>query len=271
MMKLAFSTLGCPEWSWKDIYATAKDLKFDGIEVRGVENELYIPKAYPFVPKHIDDTLNDLKNSNLSIPMLTSGICVGWEDFDDENTAQEYIDLAVKLNTKYIRIMVSDKPYPEQVMIDKAVKRYNDMCEYGKDKGVTPLIETNGVLADSLVMNDFMGMVQSENKGVLWDVHHPYRYFGETPQITYNNIGQYVKYVHVKDSIESDNKIIYRMMGYGDVPIFDTIKLLKDKGYEGFVSLEWVKRWCPELEGAGIVFAHYVSFMKYLIESLNSR
>ena len=35
-MKLSFSTLGCPEWSWNEILATAKDMGFDGIEIRGV-------------------------------------------------------------------------------------------------------------------------------------------------------------------------------------------------------------------------------------------
>ena len=35
-MKLSLSTLGCPGWSWNEIFATAKDLGMNGIEVRGV-------------------------------------------------------------------------------------------------------------------------------------------------------------------------------------------------------------------------------------------
>ena len=42
-MKLAFSTLGCPNWPWREIYAAAKDLQVDGIEIRGIENEMYAP------------------------------------------------------------------------------------------------------------------------------------------------------------------------------------------------------------------------------------
>lgn len=34
-MKIAFSTLGCPDFSWTDIYPMAKDFHFDGIEIRG--------------------------------------------------------------------------------------------------------------------------------------------------------------------------------------------------------------------------------------------
>jgi fatty-acyl-CoA synthase len=34
-MKLAFSTLGCPEWTWTEIYPMAYDLGYSGIEIRG--------------------------------------------------------------------------------------------------------------------------------------------------------------------------------------------------------------------------------------------
>ena len=54
-------------------------------------------------------------------------------------------------------------------------------------------------------------------------------------------------------------------MGYGDVPIFDAVELLKAKGYDGYLTLEWVKRWNPDLQEPGIVFAHYMNYMRYLL------
>ena len=33
-MKLAFSTLGCPDFDWPDMYLMAKDCGFQGIELR---------------------------------------------------------------------------------------------------------------------------------------------------------------------------------------------------------------------------------------------
>ncbi len=38
-MKIAFSTLGCPDFDWSDIYSMAKDFGFDGIEMRGLGDE----------------------------------------------------------------------------------------------------------------------------------------------------------------------------------------------------------------------------------------
>jgi len=267
-MKLAFSTLGCPDWTWKDIYSTATDLKFDGIELRGISNELYMPKAKRFTGEKLPKTIEQLNKSGMKISMLTTGIAIGEIAPNQLEQAKEYIDLASKLSCKYIRIMISSHPQPEEIDLAKAIDLYNQICIYGEDKDVTPLIETNGVLADSLAMKDFLGKIESDNKGVLWDIHHPHRFFSEPPATTYENLGKLIKYVHVKDSVVINNEITYRMMGYGDVPVYDALRVLKDNGYDSYVSLEWVKRWNPDLEDAGIVFAHFMSYMDFLLSRI---
>lgn len=268
MIKLAFSTLGCPDWDWSEIVSTAKDLQFQGIEVRGVANELFVPKIKAFNEKHIEKTIIKMKSCGLDFSMLTSGISIGVENQTALEEAKSYLDLASRLSASYVRIMISSNPQPEPVDMENAIKLYSEMCKYGEDKGVTPLVETNGVLANSAEMLKFIEAIESENKGVLWDIHHPFRYFGERPELTYENIGKYVKYIHVKDSIMIGDKLTYRMMGYGDVPVFDALKILKENGYGGYVSLEWVKRWNPDLEDAGIVFAHFMSYITFLIGRL---
>ena len=57
----------------------------------------------------------------------------------------------------------------------------------------------------------------------------------------------------------------YKLMGYGDVPVENAVLALKNIGYDGFLSLEWVKRWNPELEEPGIVFAQYKNYMKEIM------
>ena len=49
-MKLSFSTVGCPDWSWGEIVAAASDLGYDGIELRGLGRELYTPGLSLFAP-----------------------------------------------------------------------------------------------------------------------------------------------------------------------------------------------------------------------------
>ena len=49
-MKISFSTIACPDYSWVDIYSMAKDLGFDGIEIRGMGDDFAAYKAMPFPP-----------------------------------------------------------------------------------------------------------------------------------------------------------------------------------------------------------------------------
>ena len=67
-MKIAFSTLGCPDFSWPEIYSMAKDLSFDGIEIRGLGDEILTIKAPPFTDEQLPQTVQPLKRLRLEIP-----------------------------------------------------------------------------------------------------------------------------------------------------------------------------------------------------------
>ena len=84
-MKLAFSTLGCPDFDWSDIYSMAKDFGFDGIEMRGLGNDIFSVHAQPFRPDQIDKTIARLNRMHLEIPCLSTG-CVLKDEASWENT-----------------------------------------------------------------------------------------------------------------------------------------------------------------------------------------
>ncbi len=269
-MKLAFSTLGCPGWSWDEIYATAKDLGMAGIEIRGIENEMFAPKTKPFCKEHVAKTVEKLRHSGMEIPMLTTGAELGLAGRQKEavKEAEAYINLASEIACPYIRVLITKNPQPETADRALFIDAYKHLCDYAKEKNVTPLVETNGIFANTKELAETLYRVGSSNSGVLWDIHHPYRFFGETPAQTYQNLGGKIKYIHVKDSASVDGAVQYRMMGYGDVPIFDSLKILKENGYTGFVSFEWLKRWNKELQEPGIVFSHFASYMRYLLNQI---
>lgn len=270
-MKLAFSTVGCPDWSFEEIFVTAKDLGYSAIEIRGIEHEIYAPHLKIFSEPRMEQTMRKLASAGLCISVLASNAVIGTPQIAEsgKKEAFEYIDLAGKTGVPFVRILISPRPDPDDIDIDTAVSVYSAICEYAGNKKVTPLIETNGAFANSATLREFMGKITSNNKGVLWDINHPCRFFGETAQVTFDNIGEYVKYMHIKDSIAGDaGKIIYKMTGHGDLPVREIVKLMAGAGYDGFLSLEWTKRWQPELQEPGIVFSHYANYMQTLLNGL---
>lgn len=266
-MKICFSTLGCPEWSWEDIVATAKDFGYDGIEIRGIENELYVPKAKPFLPGEIEGTKRQLEKLGLTIPCITSSCYLNKAEQRQQyiKEAKEYIDVAAKMGIPYVRVLGDTDPKPtEKVDIHRVISGLEEVGNYAENLGVTVLIETNGVLANSNTMKEVMLHVKGQSIGVLWDIHHPYRFWSESVVQTYETLKPYIKHIHIKDSMMQEGEVKYKMMGQGDIPMKECLTLLKRDNYQGYLSLEWVKRWYTDLEEPGIVFMQFENFIKDL-------
>lgn len=267
-MKIAFSTLGCPDFSWQDIYSMAKDFGFDGIEIRGLGKNIFTVNTKPFLDENIKDTVGMLSKLKIEIPCLSSGCCLKYADKTEDNIEElkKYINLAEKLGASYIRVLADLKPRPEGEVDDNTVLSVlKRIIPEAEKKGITLLIESNGVYSDSARLAKLLTMTASDCVAALWDIHHTYRFGHETPEQTVQNLGAYIKYVHVKDSVVKDGKVSYRMMGEGDLPIDGVMLALRSINYDGYISLEWVKRWARDLTDAGIVFPQFANFMsKYV-------
>ena len=79
-MKIAFSTLGCPDFDWPDIYSCAKDLGYDGIEMRGMGNDIFDIHAKPFTEENLPATIDRLRRMRLEIPCLSSGCALKYAE-----------------------------------------------------------------------------------------------------------------------------------------------------------------------------------------------
>ncbi|MEG1501276.1 MAG: sugar phosphate isomerase/epimerase family protein [Clostridiales bacterium] len=268
-MKFAFSTLGCPSWEWREILAAAKDLGYDGIEIRGIGKELYAPHISYFCKENLTATKEKLASLGLEIPCLTSACHLFNEDEREKHLqiGYDYIDLADNLGTPYIRVMGDLSPQP-QAEVDIAFVRENllVLADYAAKKSVTVLLESNGVFADSFLLRELMESLDHPQVGVLWDVHHPYRFCLEKVEDTYGNLKPYIRYLHMKDSVMENEDVEYRTMGAGDIPNKTVLRLLAKDNFAGYVSLEWTKRWNKNLCEPGIVFPQFINYARAAIK-----
>ncbi len=262
-MKLCFSTLGCPRMDFGDIISISSDLKYDGVEIRGIGNVIDAPDISVFSPSKYEKTKESLERAGIGIAILSSACYLHKDSWaqSDFALAKRYCDMAEVMGIKYVRVLADENPSPGEE-VDDAVVSHNlkNIADYAKKKGVKILVETNGCYADTARLKKIVE--GTDNVGVIWDIHHPHRFFSQTPQQCFENIGKFVCHVHIKDSTKTEDGFKYEMVGEGDVPIKDCVKLLEDAKYDGYYSLEWVKRWNSELEEPGIAFAHYARFMK---------
>ncbi|HEY5467106.1 MAG TPA: AMP-binding protein, partial [Clostridia bacterium] len=215
--------------------------------------------------EELDRTMSLLRELGLEISCFSSACCLKTKDSTEATLAEgmETIDLAAKAGVAFVRVLADREPHTEGSVDDRTVALgLRRLADRAAAAGVCILVETNGVYADSARMRALLDLVAHPAVKVLWDVHHPIRFFGELPAHTFEVLGKDIAYVHVKDSVrEADGRIRYRMMGEGDLGVDDALDVLARNGYDGYVSLEWVKRWSSDIEDAAVVFPQFANYM----------
>ena len=100
----------------------------------------------------------------------------------------------------------------------------------------------------------------------MWDSHHPHR-MGEPPADVYANLGRRIMLAQVKDARRGpggDWELV--LLGEGEVPVREMLGLLAAGGYRGWISVEWEKRWHPEIAEPQIALPQHLSVLAEWME-----
>lgn len=263
---LAFTTLACPDWSWKQAVQKAVEYGYQGLELRGVEGEMDLTKAAPFTASQLAATKRELRDRNVAIPCLDTS-CRFDQAAEIDHSIDEgkrHIDLAGELGAPFIRVFgdrISDNTARDKI-IEQVVKGLLTLAHYAEGTEVQVLLESHGDFARMENLLDVLRAVDHPHAGVLWDVHHPYRFFSEPLVDTYEKLKKRIRHVHLKNSVAVDGGVRYCLMSQGDVPVVEVLQLLADGGYDGWLSFEWEKRWHPEIEEPEVALPDFVRVLR---------
>ena len=266
-MKLSFSTKGWHNSTFDEFCQIAKDLKFSGIELHNIHNRLFTDKDGAFHDYAAAKTVRKLYEMKLSIPCIDT-ICNLADKDNKENSINEInacIAIANDLHIPYVRV----KAYGEENydLVSSIISEILPACE---QKGIVVLIETSGIFCDTARLRDMLDSFACDNLAALWDMHSPYFEKDEDPETTIKNLGAYIKHVHIKDAVKTENGIEYCIIGEGKMPISEMMLGLRSVNFDGFISLEWVPEWCEELDDMEIIFSQFVNYMKQFADTSKS-
>ena len=270
---LACSTLSWPDWSWEQAVQKAVEYGYQGLELRGVEGEMDLTKAAPFTSSRLATTKRELKNRGLAIPCLDTSCRFDQitQIGDNIEEAKRHIDLASALDAPYIRVF-GDR-IPDSQSREKIIEQVNEglltLARYAEGTGVQVLLESHGDFARLQNLLDVLQAVHHPQVGVLWDVHHPFRFFSEPLADTYAKLKDRIRHVHLKNSVPTRDGVRYSLMSQGDVPVDEVLQLLANGGYDGWIVFEWEKRWHPEIEEPEVALPDFVSVLRMAEVKLN--
>ncbi len=262
-MKFSFLTKGWHQSTFPEFCKVAKDLKFKGIELHNIHNRLFTEKNGAFHDYSAAATVRQLYEMKLSIPCIDTICNLADISKKKENIAEieACIEIASNLKIPYIRIYASERDYTEEK--NENVKNViSHVLPLAEEKGVTLLMETSGIYADTSRLRALLESFASDTLGALWDMYSPYFICDEQPDMTIKNLGAYIKHVHIKDAKKTENGTEFCLMGEGETPIADMMGALRSVNYDGFISLEWAPEWCEELDDMEIIFSQFINYMK---------
>jgi len=264
LLKLSFSTLGCPDWSFDKIIDFARDNQYSGIEVRGILRQMNLPLVPEFSnTDSIQATLKKMNDRGLKFVDLGSSCALhfpkGEERKKNLDEGKRFIDLAAKLNCPYVRVFPNQLPKDRdrQESLNLIIEGLKELGAYASNTGVTVLLESHGELIYKKDLLFVMEGAASPHVGLVWDVCNMWIATKEPPQEVYSALNPYIKHTHIKDLKIEDGKEEYVLLGTGIVPIFQAIDLLYKNNYPGYYSFEWEKLWHPEIPDPQIALADY--------------
>jgi sugar phosphate isomerase/epimerase len=270
MLRLSFTTLGCPAWTLRQIVENAAQMGYSAVDLRGLLEDIDISKRPEFTTG-LSETKQLFADNGIAI----SGIAISarYAVVDAAERERQFdetrrnLELARKLDTHILRVYGGRVPKGHTVdsIMPTLVENLRKIADEAEQYNVTLALETHDDWTDSNVFARLMAQVNHPRVRVLWDLHHPFRTNGEPAEVTYKNLAPYVVSIHVKDSIptpEAPQPQQYVLLGEGDVPLKQMLDMLVAGGYDGYAILEWEKRWIPDLLDPEVVFPQYVAKMK---------
>ncbi len=130
--------------------------------------------------------------------------------------------------------------------LDHIARRLEPVLGRAEELGVTVALETHDSFASAVLVGELLQRVGSPSFAAIWDVHHPYR-VGEAPEAVLRALGGRIQLVHVKDARRRGEVWELVALGEGEVPVRESLAGLRVAGYDGWLTVEWEKRWHPEL------------------------
>ena len=259
-MKLAFSTLGCPTWSLHYAVEQAQKLGYRAIEIRGVKDRLRSDTIEELLPENRAETLAFAKEHDVSFCCLGASASFHEKEKREENLEEALgaVKLARACGIPCVRVfgnnLITDD---EDAEIADIAGQIRILCDEARGYHVEILLEVHGDFNTGERIMKTAGGVDRDNFGIIWDIQHsredPLRFWEKTKHL--------VRHVHIKDSV--DGKLCNT--GEGNLSVAEIVRMLENDGYKGYYSLEWEKRWHPELRAPEEEFPSYVSFMNRLV------
>ena len=269
--RVAFSTLAFPDATLASAASLGRSWGYTGIELRLIDGELIDP-AMPAA----DRTQVKRTVTASGLPVVAVDSSIRLTDDDPGPELARFLELASDWEAPLVRVFggaLAAQQTERQKQLRAAARVLESSVPLAERLGVAIGVETHDAFSASSVVAELLALVDpaavdSGAVGAVWDSHHPHR-MGETPAEVYANLGSRILLAQVKDArrkADGDWQLV--LLGEGEVPVRDMLERLAAGGYPHWISVEWEKRWHPEIEEPEVALPQHLELLTKWLEAL---
>lgn len=266
-MKFAFSTLACPAWSIEQVVDNAANLGYAGIELRLLDGEVIDPVRDA---EKVKQAVALSRSRGVEVCALDTSCRFNVRDPQERAKhladLENWIRLSQEVRVPILRVFGGKSDGSEEEAVTWFSESLKQIAPQAEKAAAVIVIETHDAFSSSHLVARVLELVNSPNVAALWDSHHPYR-VGESASEVLQALDGHIAHVHVKDArrdAEDSSKWHLVLIGEGEVPVREQLELLKQHGYTGFVSVEWEKRWHPEIQEPEVALPQHIAWLNNL-------
>ncbi len=265
-VRLAWTTLGSPDWAIDRVFTECARAGYEGVEFRCRRGGPIDPR----LPAADRQRMRRLA-AEAGLPIVAVGASSAFSSPDpaaraaQEDDLRGMLELAHEVGAPMVRAYGG--AFPQDLAADA-------VCDYvaaalwrvvprAEELGVAIVLETHDGLSSARVAAEVLRRLDTPHVQALWDVLHPTR-MGETPWQVWADIGPRVRHVHFKDG-RRDETGRWRAapIGLGEVPLRECLGVLREKGYSGWLTLEWEKYWERDIAEPEAVLARHLETVRH--------
>lgn len=269
MLRPAFSTVACPDWTLDRVARAAAEYGFRGVELRTVGDGG--ANAFASDPAFTDATKvrRVIDSAGIDLAGLGTGVRfdapifppvlghVFASRYASVVEGKRMVDLAAACGAPFVRVFAFQVPPPPAPLapgdtrwsaLKRICGRLSMVCDHARNRDVKVLIENGGDFASFIDLVKIIETVGSPLLGACYDLSAGVA-SGDNPVEAVKALGPALMSARVRDSRSG----MPCRLGQGDLPVKGFVQALAASGSGAWLTYEWERAWRPELGGADSV------------------